>query len=300
MTAGGRLDFAASEARNQSLNTNLYWAYQGTRSTSHTDATPSGTVSLTYRLPQGLELFGGVGSTARLPDPQERYFELKRSGSDWVGNPNLKLTRNSEADAGVNYASGHFTLRPTVFYSHLDNFVALYAQPLRNPASGIMNKSARSYENVEARMYGGETSWSVAFNRAILLAGGVSYVRGMQFAKPAAGMPGGNIAEIPALKSRASLRYGNRLFFAEVEGRAVGRQERVDPSLQEQPTAGYALLGIRGGIHHERWNLAAGIDNLFDRFYYDHLSFQRDPFRTGVRLPDPGRSFYMNLSFVVR
>jgi iron complex outermembrane receptor protein len=136
----------------------------------------------------------------------------------------------------------------------------------------------------------------VAFNRSLLLAGGVSYARGIEYANPAAGMPGSNIAEMPPLKSRASLRYGNRLFFAEVEGRAAGRQDNVDPSLMERPTPGYALLGFRGGIHHKRLNLTAGVDNVFDRFYYDHLSFQRDPFRTGVRIPEPGRSLYLNLS----
>jgi len=296
--AGARLDAASSDARSSSLNTDIYWAYQGTRSTANSDVNPSGTFWLTYALPKGIELFGGFGSTVRLPDPQERYFALKRSGSDWVGNPNLEPTRNNEADMGVNIRTGRFSLRPTLFYSRLDNFIALHSQAVRTMVKGIMNKAARSYENVEARIHGGEVSYSVAFSRSVLLAGGVSYARGVEFAKPAAGMPRANIAEMPPLKSRASLRYGNRLFFAEAEGRAVARQNNVDPSLLERPTPGYGLLGVRGGIHHKRLNLAAGVDNLLDRFYYDHLSFQRDPFRTGVRIPDPGRSLYLNLSFV--
>jgi iron complex outermembrane receptor protein len=296
-TAGARFDAASSEARSESLNTDIYWAYQGTRSTSATDAHPSGTIWLTYGLPRGLELFAGAGSTVRIPDPQERYFALKRSGSDWVGNPNLGPTRNTEADVGVNLRTGRFSLRPTLFYSYLDNFIALHPQSIRYMVPGIMNKSARSYENVEARVKGGEISYSVALSRSILLAGGASYTRGLVHAKPVAGMAGGDMAEIPPLKSRASLRYGNRMFFAEVEGRAVAPQNHVDPSLLEQRTPGYGLLAVRGGVHHKRLNLAAGVENLLDRFYYDHLSFQRDPFRTGTRIPDPGRSLYLNLSY---
>jgi iron complex outermembrane receptor protein len=72
----------------------------------------------------------------------------------------------------------------------------------------------------------------------------------------------------------------------------------VDAALRETPTAGYGLLGLRGGLHHRRLNLAVGVDNALNRFYYDHLSFQRDPFRTGTRVPDPGRSVYLNLSLV--
>ena len=40
----------------------------------------------------------------------------------------------------------------------------------------------------------------------------------------------------------------------------------------------------------------AGVDRAPGRFYCAHLSFQRDPFRTGVRIPDPGRSLYLHLS----
>jgi iron complex outermembrane receptor protein len=299
LTAGARLDAASSEARGESLNTAIYWAYQGTRSTSKGDLNPSGTFWLTYALPKGLELFGGVGSTVRLPDPQERYFALKRSGSDWVGNPNLVPTRNTEADLGLNIRTGRFSLRPTLFYSRLDNFIALSSRRIQNPVMGIMNAVARSYENVDARIHGGEVSYSIGFSRSVLLSGGVSVARGIQYAKPAAAPPGASIAEMPPLKSRTSLRYGNRLFFTEVEGRAIARQDRVDPNLREQPTPGYVLLGVRGGVHHRRLNLAAGVDNLLNRFYYDHLSFQRDPFRTGVRVPDPGRNLYLNLSIVL-
>jgi len=72
----------------------------------------------------------------------------------------------------------------------------------------------------------------------------------------------------------------------------------VDSILREQPTPGYALFGIKGGMHLKRINLALGVDNLFNRFYYDHLSFQRDPYRTGTRIPEPGRAFFVNLSYL--
>ena len=299
VTAGARLDVAGSEARSRDLNTNLFWAYQDTSAKSATDLNPSASLWVTYALPKGLELFGGAGSTVRLPDPEERYFALRRMGSDWVGNPDLVPTRNNEADAGIHLRTGRFSLRPTLFYSRLDNFIALYSQTIQHPAMGIMNTAARSYGNVDARIYGGELSYSVAFSHAVLFSGGTSYTRGTQYAKPGAGIQGGSIAEMPPLKSRASVRYGNRLFFGEVDGLAVARQDKVDVSLREAPTAGYALLGFKVGVHHKRLRLSAGVDNLLNRFYYDHLSFQRDPFRSGTRIPDPGRTFFVNLSVII-
>jgi len=161
---------------------------------------------------------------------------------------------------------------------------------------GIMNSSARSYQNVGARIYGGEVSYSAGFGRSVLLAGGVSYTRGVQYASLTANTPRGNIPEMPPLKSRASLRYGTRLFFAEVEGIGVAPQNRVNAALREQRTAGYGLMGLKLGLHHRRLNLAMGVDNLFNRLYFDALSYQRDPFRNGVRVPDPGRTLYVNMS----
>jgi iron complex outermembrane receptor protein len=296
ITLGGRLDSAASEARSQTLNPDIYWAYHNTRSTSALDVNPSGNVRLTYLLPGGLVLFGGVGTGVRLPDPEERYYALKRATSDWVGNPSLEPTRNNEADLGLNLRHRHFSLRPTLFYSRLSNFVALTLQPKLNPVMSVMNSAARSYEGVEAQIYGGELSYSVEFIRSLLLSGGVSYTRGKQFAKPEAGLPGGNIAEMPPLKSRAALRYGRSQFFAEINGLVSARQNNIDIRLREQTTAGYALLGLKAGIHHRQWDFSGGVDNLANRFYFEHLSSQRDPFRTGVRIPEPGRTFYLNLS----
>ena len=296
VTLGGRLDTSSSAALARDVNTDLYWAYHGTRSTSTSDLSPSGTLSATYLLPKGVELFAGVGSTVRLPDPEERYYEARRMGSDWVGNPLLQPARNNETDIGINIRGKSFTLRPTFFYSRLEDFIAIDLQAKLHPLMSVMNASARSYENVDARMYGGEVAYSVGFSRSLLLSGGLSYTRGIQYAKPSAGLLKTDMAEMPPLHSRASLRYGRSIFFAEVNAIAAARQDRIDAALQEQPTAGYALLGAKAGIHHKQWNIAAGIDNLTDRFYYEHLSYQRDPYRSGARMPEPGRAFFVNVS----
>ena len=295
VVAGTRLDAVSSEARRQSLNTNLFWAYHGTHSTSASNLNPSGTLWVTYGLGPEVELFAGIGSTVRVPDPQERYFALKRNGTDWVGNPNLNPVRNTETDFGFNIHARRFSLRPTVFYSRLTNFIALYSQPIVRTVAGVMNKSARTYESVDGYIRGGEVTFSVAFDRSLLLAGGLSYARGVQYGK-IAGMPHTDMAEMPPLKSRMSLRYGRKLYFGEVEGRAVARQDKVDRRLLESPTPGYGVLNVRGGVHHRSLNLAAGIENALGRLYYDHLSFQRDPFRLATRLPDPGRSLFLSLS----
>jgi iron complex outermembrane receptor protein len=297
LQAAGRVDAAASEARSTALNTDLYWAYKGNRSREARDANPSGSLSLSWSPAGWAELFAGAARTARLPDPQERYFALRRSGFDWVGNPELRPTRNSEADLGANLRLRRFTLRPTLFYSRLTDFVAVHNQPVVYRMPSVMNAAARSYTNIPARIYGGEVSYTVPINRALLVLGGVSYVRGTKAADPERRVFSRDIAEMPPLKSRTALRLGTRVLFAEIEGIAAGAQRHVDADMRESRTPGYAILNVKGGVHARRVSFAAGVDNVFDRFYYEHFSYQRDPFRLGTRVPEPGMNLYVTISY---
>jgi iron complex outermembrane receptor protein len=296
LTAGARLDRAESRAESQSV-TSLYWAYQGTTDLAATDIHPSASLWIAYPLRDGLDVFAGAGHTVRFPDPQERYFSLKRMGSDWVGNPALRPVRNTEADLGLAYRGRWFTLRPTVFYSRLEDFITIHNRPRINMTPGVMNVAARSYENVEARIYGGEAGYSVGLTQAVLIAGGVSYARGRKSVNPAYGISDPDLAEMPPLKARLAVRYGNRRFFGEVEGLASNAQSRVDSDLKEARTPGHGVINVKAGLHTRKLNLAAGMDNVFNRSYWEYLSFQRDPFRSGIRVPEPGRSVYVNVSY---
>jgi iron complex outermembrane receptor protein len=41
----------------------------------------------------------------------------------------------------------------------------------------------------------------------------------------------------------------------------------------------------------------AGVRNLLDREYYEHLSYLRDPYALGVKVPEPGRTIYANAQY---
>ena len=106
-----------------------------------------------------------------------------------------------------------------------------------------------------------------------------------------------DMAEMPPLKSRTALRVGTRVLFAEIEGIAVNAQQRVDADIRESRTPGYAIMNVKGGVHARRVSFAAGVDNVFDRYYYEHFSYQRDPFRLGTRVPEPGINLYLTVSY---
>lgn len=94
----------------------------------------------------------------------------------------------------------------------------------------------------------------------------------------------------------ALLRYDRQILFAEIEGIFVAAQRRVDSDLREQASAGYGTGNIKFGANFRRFALRGGLNNIFNRLYYEYLSYQRDPFRTGSRVFETGRNAYVSLS----
>ena len=305
LVLGFRLDTTRTKADENKANTALYYRYHGTKSTSRRDTYPSGNVQLSYELSEDLQFFGGVGYSVRVPDAQERYFALDRMGvmetryGDWVGNPDLKPSKNTEIDLGVRLRTGRVSADLSVFYSFVKDFVTLYNDTTvyGSPAGADSDDKARSYTNVDANFYGGELSVTVAVTDTLFLEMGSSYIRGRKETDPSRNITDEDIAEIPPMKGRLALRYDTGAYFAQVEGIFQATQDKVDSDLGEEKTPGWGVVNIKAGAEIGRARLLLGVENLFDKFYYEHLSYLRDPFSAGTKVPEPGRSFYVNLIY---
>jgi iron complex outermembrane receptor protein len=295
--AGLRLDTANMNVRASNPNDALWLAYKGTTATERRNTNPSANARITYGFHRNAEIFLGVGSNLRLPDPQERFFGQRRMGTDWLGNPALRPTRNTETNAGITFRKRNFYVRPVLFYSSLSDFIVVHNQARRQMVPGVMNTMARSYDNVDATMVGGELSYGLSLGTRWVVHGGSAYSRGSKRAIPALGIFNTNLPEIPPLRAQSAVRYGTRLWFAEVEGIAASAQKRIDTDLSETATAGYGVMNLKCGWHREGIAITAGLENVLDRQYREHLSFQRDPFRSGVRVPEPGRTLFLNIGY---
>ena len=158
-----------------------------------------------------------------------------------------------------------------------------------------MNTPARSYTNVDALLSGGGDSTSCPWPRACSCLAIVSYVRGAQSGDPAIGIEAARSRDAGAARARAGA-IRRRTWFLVAEEVVTADQGRVDADLGETPTPGPPSPTVG------RSPVACGVDdrrvtNVFDRLYVDALSYQRDPFRTGVRLPEPGRQWFSNVSW---
>jgi iron complex outermembrane recepter protein len=297
LNGGLRFDHAAMRVMAGNASTDLYYQFQNTRRTSNQDNYPSGNLRLTVALPGSAELFVGAGTTGRLPDAEERYLSRGMGQGASVGDPVLPVTRNTEASAGLVLKHGRSYVRPDLFYSNLTDYILVNDQPQINMGMGGMGASARSYTNVNARIYGGELSYAAAFTHSVSLSGGLSYSRGTVDRKMSAGVMSTNLPEIPPLRTWAALRYVYRSLFAEIGGTAVSRQSLVDADLLETPTAGYGVMNVKLSFTHSKLSYSFSIDNLLNHYYYEHLSYYRDPFASGVKVPEPGRNFFVQVKY---
>jgi iron complex outermembrane receptor protein len=300
LSAGLRFDHAEMQVGSAQASTDLYYQFHDTRRTGDSDNYASGNARLSMALPKSTELFAGIGTTGRVPDAEERYISRGMGAGATVGNPLLPVTRNMEIAAGWSANRTRFYLRPAFFYSLLDNFILVNNQPQLNMMS-MMNMAAaptaRSYTNVDARIYGGEMTYGVTLTAALSLNGGGSYSRGTATPQMAVNVLSHNLPEMPPLRGWSALRYAHRWAFAELGTVAVNRQSLVDADLHEVPTAGYGLLNIKLGFTHGKLSGSFTVDNLLDRFYYEYLSYYRDPFASGVKVPEPGRNFFAQLRY---
>ena len=298
-----RLDFAArvdtvrTAADEAKANTNLYFAYNGTRTTRDDDTLPSGSVRLKYKLSETVEFNAGAGHAARVADPVEKFYALQRKGTDWVGNPDLNPSRNTGIDAGIATHFRGLFVGGSVFYNWIADYIQVLDRPRINTVPGVMNKSARSYGNIDARLYGGEVEAAYALTPKIILSSDLSYVRGTQEPDPAANIESSNLAEIPPLRLRLRLRYDAGRYFAEAEGVFSAAQNSVNSDLLESPTPGYGIANLLVGVNLGAVSVQLIASNIFDNLYYENLSYQRDPFRSGVRVYEPGANLFINFTY---
>lgn len=297
---GLRLDYTRAEANAlsiQRLQALIQPYYPSQSLDNETDFTEvGGNIQLTWKATDNLELFTGFGSGSRTPDPQELYINLQRiptpanpTVTNWLGNPGLSPTRNNQLDLGARLSGEAWFVKASLFYSELSDYIDVV--DLADPDGAGPLAAARSYANVDASLRGGEMAGQIALPADFYLSGTLSYVRGEN---DETDQP---LTEMPPLSGSVGLRYDVSRWYLELTERFAADQDRVAAGLNESQTPGWGVTDLKAGLNWQRWSLAAGVNNLLDKYYQTHLSYQRDPFRSGVKVPETGAFGYLTLAY---
>jgi len=281
--AGARWDWQRA-----TVNRTLAWGPEAGNRPSRSENEPSGFLSAAYRLTERVEIFGGLGRSARMPNGVERFLQ---GGGNQYGNPDLKPARNTEADLGVGYADDRLTLRAKAFYSHLDDFIYQERNALDHA----------TWTNIDARIYGGDIQGEVQLGSGFALKGGIVCQRGEKRDQPQNNNDR-DLAEIPPWKTRIGLAYEVERLSVLLEWVHAGRARHVDLDAGEQNLASWDVVNLRLGYQiTEQVTLNAGVNNLLDRAYAVANSYEWDVLSGAAANPaivnEPGRFFYASLSY---
>jgi len=257
-------------------------------------------INTTYSLSDSLSLEVGVAQKTRSPSYQERYLWMPlestgglADGNSYVGDINLDPEVAHQLELGFNWDNQTAYFSPRVFYHLIDDYIqgVLSADPLVIAAS-MGDPTPLQYANVEAVLYGLDAPFGYQLDRSWNLDGHVSYVRGERDDID------DNLYRIAPLNGSLALTYSlnNWSLMGEVQGFAA--QNKVSATNSEKETSGYGLLNLKGSYRPlENVELMAGVENLLDKEYVQHLGgysrVNEGNLSKGDRLPGYGRNLFI-------
>jgi iron complex outermembrane receptor protein len=149
---------------------------------------------------------------------------------------------------------------------------------------------------VDAELYGFDMDWAWRLGDHWSLSGLLNYVRGKRDDID------DNLYRIAPPNATIRLDYATATWNAGVESIVYARQDNVSATNGEQETSGYGVVNASASWQATpRLQLAAGVDNLFDRKYRDHLAgYNRaanDDIARGERLPGYGINAFARMIY---
>lgn len=257
--------------------------------------TPHVVMARKTRVPSLLERFAWL--------PTEASFGLA-DGNIYAGNPDLVPEVAWIGEVGADLALGAITLRPTVFYRRVENFIQ--GTPF-DATPGVIDTMVEMvagmngdptpllFRNVEADLMGIDLDFSARLTPQLLIEGTGSYVRGRRLDVD------DDLFRLPPANMRVAAIWQEARWALGAEMIAAADQNRISATNGETPGLGYTVFGLFGEFNlSPGLALSAGVENLFDRFYQPHLAglnrVGASSVAPGERLPGVGRGAWLRLA----
>jgi len=235
----------------------------------------------------------GLGHVQRFPD----YWELVSAGKeseDGLSAFDTQPEKTTQLDAGIVHEGSRLSASVSAFYGVIDDYILIET----NFTKGMRYTTVT--RNIDARTWGGEADASYAFTGRWSATGTLAYTRGENRTdnRP--------LAQMPPLELRLGIDYRDEAWSAGALWRIVAAQDRyaIDQGnvvgQDLGPTAGFGVLSLNAGWRSgQMLQLTAGVDNVFDRLYAEHLSRGGalvSGFERTTRVNEPGRTLWIKLA----
>ena len=234
-------------------------------------------------------LYVGVGHAERFPD----YWERKNQDPTTLKSAFLSTRpeKTTQLDTGMLWKAAGWSGSVSAFYGKVRDYVLIRWTP-----------TPTLTRNVDATTMGGEADLSRTLAKNLKADVTLSYVRADN------NTDGKPLAQQPPGEGRIGLQYDNHVFSMGALARLVASQHRVDIGSGNivangkdiGPTAGFSVFSINGGYRlRTGFTFTAGVDNLLNRTYAEHVSQAGaivPDFVQTIRVNEPGRTAWLKLN----
>ncbi|MFC0539661.1 TonB-dependent copper receptor [Pelagicoccus mobilis] len=240
-------------------------------------------------------LHAGLGHSQRFPDYWELFNKESTSSiSSFDTDPEIV----TQIDIGSISHWSDLELSTSLFIADHQDFILVesgYEKP-----SGMMNRSATVVRNIEATTWGGEAKLSYQNDLGWYTSGALAYTHGTNDTNQ---LPLAQISPMEFTfeggRRRQDWSFGYIARFVAEQNRYASKQGNI-VGQDIGPTDGFAVFSLHGSYRfNEYWGFAAGIDNLFDETYAEHISragSMINGYTQTTRINEPGRTLWARLS----
>ena len=274
-------------------------AYPTPYGATRRETLPSGFIRLESQWPeQFLTSYVGVGHVQRMPDYWELFTPVHSgSSSAFLG---VEPEQTTQLDAGLNYRQGPWSGWLSAYAGKINDFILIsYHQH-----AGHSGNSAGA-KNIEASIAGTEAGLAYQFTPNLRSDLNLAYSWGRNDSdnqsddKP--------LPQIAPLDVRLGMTYQQDRFSVGGLLRMVDKQSRI--ALNQGNIVGYdlgtssrfAVVSLNAAYQlNPALNLSAGVDNLFDKAYSEHLNRAGNAafgYAATQKINETGRNIWLRLGF---
>ena len=270
--------------------------FTDTGSSQRTDLLPAGFVRVEHNLAEMPVMFyAGIGYTERFPD----YWELfsPTYGPDGSADvfDNVKTEKTTQLDIGAQYTGKRLNGWVSAYIGRVNDFILFRYDPHHPRISQV--------DNVNATIMGGEAGIGYQLTETWKTDASLAYSwgRNTDDHQP--------LPQIPPLEARLGLTWERGDWSSTGLLRLVSSQHRV--AINEgnvvgkdfDSSAGFAIFSANAAYRlNKSVKLSAGVDNLFDKAYSEHLNLAGNSsfgYSANTSVNEPGRTFWgkVNVTF---
>ncbi|MDX9846982.1 MAG: TonB-dependent receptor [Tenuifilaceae bacterium] len=256
----------------------------------------SANAGVLFTVAPDIDLSANLARSFRAPSLEESFKFIDLGNMVLLGNPSLKSESGFATDLGLRIWKQNFTAQVGIFANWIDNMIVetpgeytytINTGPLEGTEGTL---PALVNANVsKARLYGYDLKLQYKATKDMVIFGSGAYVRGEDTEA------GTNLPQIPPLSGRFGLRY-NLIKIGSLEASILGTSKQDKVAEGETVTDGYHRIDMavstnRFSVGLTKVQLFAGVDNLTNNSYTNHLSTNR-----GAISIEPGRNIYLRAS----